>query len=119
LGTTPFDLEIPSSKKPLPLLFKKASFKDTPYTLVPATSAPIEARLEPDGQAVAPEAKAPDGERAPVKAASAKSDKERERGSRPGRSSGASRSSSSKPSPKKPATSRPIDEDGVLEPTFR
>ena len=53
LGTTPFHLELPYSKEPMALVFKKASFKDATLTLIPETSAPLTTTLIPEAPAEA------------------------------------------------------------------
>jgi serine/threonine-protein kinase len=93
LGVTPFEVEVPQGRSPVPVVFKKANFKDVSRSIVPSDSGFLEATLEaspapalpPSHRAAKPAAKPPAG----------KAD-----GARHGKGG------------------RPMDEDGVLAPSF-
>ena len=93
LGVTPFEVEVPQGRSPMPVVFKKANFKDVSRSIVPSDSGFLEATLEaspapilpPPHRAAKPAAKPPAG----------KAD-----GARHGKGG------------------RPMDEDGVLAPSF-
>jgi hypothetical protein len=90
LGVTPFEVEVLKSKDPLAIVFKKASFKEATRSIVPEKSAALEAKLE----AVAPPPNRPAAKgvgKSPVKAGGAHH---------------------------KGKGGKPMDEDGVLAPSF-
>jgi eukaryotic-like serine/threonine-protein kinase len=102
IGTTPFERELPQGKAQLGFVFKKASFEDQESSFVPETPGTVSATLQP--------ARKP-------QASAAADDEER----RPGTTRASARTS--RPSrPKKPtpgAPSKPLDDDAVLEPSFK
>ncbi len=93
LGVTPFEMEIPQGKSPLEVVFKKSNYKDVPLSVVPSESSLLEATLEaaPPALSTSPH--------------------------RPGKPG-------TKPSTDKAGGAhhgkggRPMDEDGVLAPSF-
>ena len=93
LGVTPFEIELSQSKSPLDVVFKKANFKEASRSIVPEESSLLDAALE----SVTPTLRA-----APERAtkASGKSSTGRSGGTRRGKSG------------------KPLDEDGVLAPSF-
>ena len=93
LGVTPFEIEVPQGNSPLAVIFKKPDFKDVPLSIVPSESGFPEATLEATPPAVRT---TPERTAKP----SAKPG--------PGKTSGARRGKGG----------RPMDEDGVLAPSF-
>jgi hypothetical protein len=93
LGVTPFEVEVSQSQFPMAVVFKKANFKDVSRSIVPVESALLDAALEASTPAVLP---------SPHKAAkpAAKPVMGKAGGARRGRGG------------------RPMDEDGVLAPSF-
>lgn len=93
LGVTPFEIEVPQGNSPLAVVFKKPDFKDVPLSIVPSESGFLEATLE---------AATADVHATPERAAKA--------GPKPsaGKVGGARRGKGG----------RPMDEDGVLAPSF-
>jgi hypothetical protein len=93
LGVTPFELEIPQDKSPLAVVFKKSNYQDLSRSIVRSESGVLEATLEaatPAAPTSARRAAKPGGKPSTGKAG----------GARRGRGG------------------RPMDEDGVLAPSF-
>jgi serine/threonine protein kinase len=102
IGTTPFERQLPQGKAQLGFVFKKASFEDQESSFVPEAPGTVSATLQP--------ARKPQ--------ASATGDEEERR---PGTTKASARTSRSS-RPKKPtpgAPSKPLDDDAVLEPSFK
>jgi serine/threonine-protein kinase len=93
LGVTPFEIEIPQGKSPLAVAFKKANFKDVSRSIVPDASGFLDATLE-----------------ATPSPAPAPTPRTIKSGAKPatGKAGGARRGKNG----------RPMDEDGVLAPSF-
>ena len=93
LGVTPFEIEIPQGKSPLAVVFQKADFKEVSRSIVPSDSGVLDATLEATTPAV------------PVPS------------HRPGKI-GAKPSTGKAGRPHQGKSGRPMDEDGVLAPSF-
>jgi Serine/threonine protein kinase len=93
LGVTPFELEVPKGKDPLAVVFKKANFKDVSRSIVPEESGPLDATLE----AATPDVPTPS-----------------HRAGKPGAKSSTGKASGAR----RGKGGRPLDEDGVLAPSF-
>jgi hypothetical protein len=93
LGVTPFEVEVPQGRSPMPVVFKKANFKDASRSIVPSDSGFLEATLE-----ASPPPALPPSHRAAKSAAKPPAGKAD--GARHGKGD------------------RPMDEDGVLAPSF-
>jgi len=95
LGVTPFEIQISQSRDPIAVVFKKASFKDAARSMIPVESTLLDVTLEalppPAGPIARPAAKA---SASPAV----------------GKAAGSHRGRGKK--------SRPMDEDGVLAPSF-
>ncbi len=102
LGTTPFERELPQGRQKLGFVFKKASFEDEESSFVPDSAGVVSATLRPtrtQAQASAPPGD--DGRRA-----------------LPAASKPTVRNKTSRP--RKPAgPAKPLDDDAVLEPSFK
>jgi serine/threonine-protein kinase len=103
LGTTPFDRVLPFDKEPVAFVFKKDGFLDQEMGLAPTSDSQLQATLPPARVAAPPEATPPKAGRA----------------GRGGRKPPATASAPAKAPGKKPGGKTPVDEDGVLEPTFK
>jgi eukaryotic-like serine/threonine-protein kinase len=105
LGTTPFEREFPQGREQLDFLFKKESFEDGESTFVPESPGVVRASLRPARTRGAATAEATDEGRKPSTATSRSSARSKSKG------------------PKKPAApgvpGRPLDDDAVLEPSFK
>jgi hypothetical protein len=100
LGTTPFELSVPSSKEPLEFVFQKPSYDDAPARLIPDSPTAV-LTLTLTAQRPPPVAE-PEPVKPPAKTTVAKSTHSHAPGP---------------PKTKRPA--RPVDEDAVLEPSFK
>ena len=93
LGVTPFEIEVPQGDSPLAVVFKKPNFKDVPLSIIPSESGLLEAALEATA--------------APVLVPPARAGK-------PGAKSSTGKAGGSR----RGKGGRPMDEDGVLAPSF-
>jgi tRNA A-37 threonylcarbamoyl transferase component Bud32 len=93
LGVTPFEIEVPHGDDPLAVVFKKATFRDASRSIIPSESTALDVTLE----ALPPPARPTEGPASKARP-------------RPAKAAGSHRS--------KVGRSRPMDEDGVLAPSF-
>jgi serine/threonine protein kinase len=105
LGTTPFERELPQGREQLGFVFKKESFEDGESSFVPESSGTVRTSLRPSRTRGAASAEATDDGRKPTTATS--------------RSSARSKSKGPRKPPVPGAPTRPMDDDAVLEPSFK
>ncbi len=102
VGTTPFDLELAHGTAPVEFVFKKESFEETRATVVPDSPGQLTAALK--------------GEAAPAQPIAAEATRKPAARSSSGKTSGGKNHAAK--TGHKPG-GKPIDEDGVLEPSFK
>jgi eukaryotic-like serine/threonine-protein kinase len=105
LGTTPFEREFPQGRQQLGFVFKKESFEDGDSTFVPESAGTVRASLRPSRTRGAASGEGTDDGRKPTASSNRSSTR-----------------SKAKP-PKRPPTpgtpGKPLDDDAVLEPSFK
>lgn len=112
VGTTPFDLELPFGQKSIEFVFKKADFEDATLAIEPDSAKEVVAPLLPARKAepVAAEKTEPKAEKAESKGSSKAKPKVRDRAAE---KAGVAPASTGGKRPTK------VDDDGVLEPSFK
>jgi serine/threonine-protein kinase len=105
LGTTPFEREFPQGNARLGFVFKKADFQEQESSIVPETAGAVSASLQPN------KIKAEDDDSHKPGAVSSRSSGRSKRGKKQG---------ATQPQPQpQPGGNKPLDDDAVLEPSFK